>query len=757
MFNNRFNSSKNDPLLEAVKAARADGDARRLAESMANDLFGVFSRKAVVREHLSDYDFALEEAYKCVKEDEKWEGSKEDKAEDKKLAKDHGMTLAQWEKSRADKKHDAKEKHMKEDDYASMKTRSGHTMPEEKMADKDYDRDGKIETSKKEVWGSRLRAAKASGKYKGPVDEKKMWEAEDSSDGLPPSDAAKQAAKQTSTPSSTPSRTGNAAGSTISNARAATGMNEAQLDELSRTTLKSYVKKANRQANDLERKVNTRKDKPGEEDKMYRRIDGVNLAHDKMKVRVAATNEEALDEATRKHFRQHAADIAKISDQGERNKAASAAADTYARLNPRFDHAKFHKAAGSTAHEAQAMKESVLASLYEKYSFKAAQHSGKSVDEAMDVPPPPQYERPAPSQAGAASRLQGNKYFAGQKYSMSGSGQAKFVNPMKAGVSGPSSSRPVPSIAGGMTQAGKQAASQSIRSSIAQKMASAASAGKDVVSNVASKSPAVARIAGLGARMNPIAGAAATGAAASELVGKLATGTETGRAIGHGIYNAINPKTSSLPKSTEQTPAMVAANRTAAQQRLNATGSKYAAGNVHNRTHYDMKDGKPAIGKVTSQKGWDDAGETENISRKETGAIQSIRTNKQTKQREIVTPNAGPSAKDEKSTQSFLNKELGRSTPNAQGPEAPAATPSKPVPTPPSRPTFSSDLPKIDTGPAPGPASVPNPKVDAPTPPSRPTDLGSKAPAQNPDQERTKVKPMSESVVAVNGNRYRIV
>ena len=300
MFNNRFNSSKNDPLVEAVKAARADGDTRRLAESMTNGLFGVFSRQAVVREHLSDYDFALEEAYKCMS--------------------------------------------MKEED---------------KMADKDYDRDGKVETSKKEVWGSRLRAAKASGKYKGPVDE-------DSSNGLPPSDAAKQAgaAQQAQTPSSTPKRTGNAAGSTISNARDAAGMNEAQLDELkkptaktamdayhraydsdvrsggegkrtarlgrwkqknlsdksarnqkdtgkaagmneaqinelSRTTLKSYVKKANRQATDLERKVNTRKDRPGEEDKMYRRIDGVNLAHDKMKVRVAATNEEALDEISK--------------------------------------------------------------------------------------------------------------------------------------------------------------------------------------------------------------------------------------------------------------------------------------------------------------------------------------------------------------------------------------------------------------------------------------------------------------------------
>ena len=178
MFNNRFNSSKNDPLVEAVKAARADGDTRRLAESMTNGLFGVFSRQAVVREHLSDYDYALEEAYKCMKE-------------------------------------------------------------EDKMADKDYDRDGKVETSKKEVWGSRLRAAKASGKYKGPVDE-------DSSNGLPPSDAAKQAgaAQQAQTPSSTPKRTGNAAGSTISNARDAAGMNEEQIDEISTKLARSFVSKA---------------------------------------------------------------------------------------------------------------------------------------------------------------------------------------------------------------------------------------------------------------------------------------------------------------------------------------------------------------------------------------------------------------------------------------------------------------------------------------------------------------------------------
>ena len=97
------NFLKKDPLIEAVKQAQADGELRRQAEALVNEEFGVYSRKAVVREQLDAYDARLEEAYKCMKEGEK-------------------------------------------------------------LAKKDYDKDGKIESPKDEVWGSRFRAAKMAGK-----------------------------------------------------------------------------------------------------------------------------------------------------------------------------------------------------------------------------------------------------------------------------------------------------------------------------------------------------------------------------------------------------------------------------------------------------------------------------------------------------------------------------------------------------------------------------------------------------------------
>jgi hypothetical protein len=128
--------TKKDPLVEAVQSAMQDGEIRRQAEALVNEEFGVYSRKAVIRENLAAYDARLEEAYKCMKE---------------------GKPLA----------------------------------------DKDYDKDGKIESPKDEVWGSRFRAAKMAGK----MEEKKSCYEEEQIDELkkPTAKTAMQAYRRAET------------------------------------------------------------------------------------------------------------------------------------------------------------------------------------------------------------------------------------------------------------------------------------------------------------------------------------------------------------------------------------------------------------------------------------------------------------------------------------------------------------------------------------------------------------------------------
>lgn len=147
MFNNKFNSKKTDPLVEAVKQAQADGDMRRQAIATVNEQFGVYSRNAVIRENLAAYDAAIEEAYKNLKE-----GNKENKEKKKEHEEKTGM------------------EHIKKmggfPGQSLKRTARELTKEEKKLADKDYDKDGKVESPKDEVWGSRLRAAKMAGKLK---------------------------------------------------------------------------------------------------------------------------------------------------------------------------------------------------------------------------------------------------------------------------------------------------------------------------------------------------------------------------------------------------------------------------------------------------------------------------------------------------------------------------------------------------------------------------------------------------------------
>ena len=169
MFNNPF--LKKDPLLEAVKAAQADGEMRRQAEAIVNEEFGVYSRQAVVREDLAAYDAALEDIYEALK-------GNQDKID---LNKNKRIDAGDFKMLRDRKKH------MEESEALSPKEKSLAALgsPKDKITKKDV-----------------LIGRGVLPKEK--MEEKKMWEGSEDTGTNQPTQASKDIAAKTA--SQTPER-----------------------------------------------------------------------------------------------------------------------------------------------------------------------------------------------------------------------------------------------------------------------------------------------------------------------------------------------------------------------------------------------------------------------------------------------------------------------------------------------------------------------------------------------------------------------
>lgn len=343
MFENQFNSKKTDPLVEAAKLAMQDGDLRRQAVALVNEEFGVFSRNALVREDIAAYDARLEEAYKCMKE---------------------GKPLSPKQEKMAAVAGDPKKI-----DAADLKAlRSGKKMEEGNDGNLANNYPPYDKVTRGDVIAGRLGKDQMGGKKK--MDEKKMWEGSGVSGEDPGMAVAKQAgaAQQAQTPSSTPKKTDSAdLSSTLSNARSATGIKEAIMKQVP-----SY---------------------PATEKTMSKRQKGRDAGNPKPFANPGAIQtvpngvQKMVSEAvTRKHFQQ-VADLIKSHDsQEKRNELASHHAGIFAKQNPRFDHARFHKAAGSTAHEAPKKMEEGKKWIQAAIKKKGALSKQLGVPEKKNIP-----------------------------------------------------------------------------------------------------------------------------------------------------------------------------------------------------------------------------------------------------------------------------------------------------------------------------------------------------------------------------------
>ena len=626
MFNNKFNSSKSDPLVEAVKQAQHDGDLRRQAEAYVNEEFGVYSRQAVVREHLAAYDAALEEAYKALKEGKPNDGN---------LANNYPP----------------------------------------------YDK-----VTRGDVIAGRLGKDQMGGKRKAMEEEM---------DGLPPSEAAQKAgAKQErETPEKTPERTGNAAGSTISNARGATGLKEAKIKVKGNDPLEARAEYA-------------KKGGPGQ---VYKKT------HSKDKVGMSQADAYAIRNTGPKrgsHLPESIAEaIARKRDIAKGGVTAPIEyADKMGFANPGAI-SKLNEAWKKLKEAKKEMEEArkCMGEEFDSFDFT-------NIDEAYV-----NYIAEAINEYGLQEEhpvvTSENIHMFNESYIAAVLDEAaacEYEKMEKHEKKAKEHKKKMKELDEARMRAEKECNEEELEEA------------KKWIQSAIKRPGSLSKKLGVPEEKN---------IPASKLEVKKGDTAATKKQK----VLAKTLKHLARKKKMEEELQISEVSHTETDLNPTATGAQ------------------ATIARTRTVKGWNNPARWENQAKSMTGSMQQkSRTGKMLPpSSELGTP------KDEKSTQSFLNKELGRSTPNAQGPEAPST--SKPVPTPPSRPTFSSDLPKIDTGPklnpqGPGLANQPSsaPKTDVPTPPSRPT-MASDLPRIDTGPKLNPNKPGLQESVQVGGNSYRIV
>lgn len=297
---NPFTSNK-DPLVEAVQNAQREGQFRRQAEAIVNEAFGVYSRNAVVNEHIASYDAAVEEVFSQLKEGVQIDELSKDflkkqylpKAKKEgdyySMARTRSDTIADADRNerkfnnrftgqvrarakirgkfigddnngdklkvKATKEEyeqidEVKASWEKEGNWSKMMKRQERAYMKSKKAAKDYDRDGKIESGKDEYQGSRIRAAKMAGKLEEDENIDEGWasigkgHAYDKFGDVNPN--VKFYGKKPKQTKSGEAEAGTGWGKSSTSTKKTRFVKtvkeaEEQIDELSRDTLKSYI------------------------------------------------------------------------------------------------------------------------------------------------------------------------------------------------------------------------------------------------------------------------------------------------------------------------------------------------------------------------------------------------------------------------------------------------------------------------------------------------------------------------------------